>query len=202
MLGPTKVFASPSAWKDNKKSDPWSLVMSRDILGTQPLNLVPLSIPVVVLAKQKRGFYIHCSVIHDEAIIYQSYNNYEEVTVQDKNIVLFPGQARCGFNPFDNNGRWRFIRGFSGRVIYRAIKKVWSPRYHMKFPTSFRTVVRTLLMLWDRPGCILNVLPKESIFDIIGFMDWDWFESEENLNTSEPTVVLRRTHEFSDYYYY
>jgi len=80
-------------------------------------------VPVTILSGEKRGFYIHCNVNHDNALFYQTYNSFGEVTAQDKHVAIFPGQARCGSHPFTGRGRWRKVRGLSGSVTYRPIKK-------------------------------------------------------------------------------
>jgi len=176
--------------------------MCRDLNGIR-LTVLPLSVPVVILANHSRGFYIHCSTHHDDSIHYQTYYDYAEVIAQDKNMVLFPGQARCGPGPFGaGKGRWRNIRGFCGTVIYRALKRAWTPKRHMEFPASFREIVLLLLMMWDRPDCTLNVLPKESIFVIIQFMDWDWFEDEEELVSSERSISPSKIRRGLEYFYY
>jgi len=156
------------------------------------LTQVPLSIPVVILGKQKRGFYIHCEVYHDEAIKYQSYYTFEEIVAQDKHIALYPGQARCGYSAFDKYGRWRTGRAFTGTVIYRSIKKIWSPCSHLEFPNSFKSVVKLLLMMSNRTDNLWSLLPREVFFEIIHYMDWDWFEVEKKRKTSERSLGLGR----------
>jgi len=198
LLGPTSVYASAGPWKENKDDRDWSMVMARDVNGVR-LTTIKLSIPIVVLAQQKRGFYIHCKVLDDEALKYQSYHNYSQVIAQDKNIALFPGQARCGATAFDRYGRWRNIRGFTGKVIYREIRKVWNTRSHYDFPASFQEIVRLLLMMWNRSDCVLNVLPQEALFVIISKMDWDWFEDHEKLINSEESADVGIS-KFFDYY--
>jgi len=101
---------------------------------------------------------------------------------KDPCVCVYPGQARCGIQPFEEpdqyGGWWRSVRGFSGTIVYRAIKKVWSPKTHKEFPPKFRRIVLVLFMLCERPDCIFHQLPPEALFQILESMEWDWFEKD------------------------
>jgi len=187
-LGPTTIYVRSGSWADDKTDKSWSRVLSRDFDGSWQTTYVPLSIPVIILSGEKRGFYIHCTVNHDNALYYQTYNSFGQVCAQDKHIVIFPGRARCGPNAFGYRGDWRTVRGFSGIVSYRPVKKIWTPKTHNDFPKSFKTIVMILMMLWYRDDSIFHNIPQEALFEIMQCMEWDWFEEDQMaLVKSEPS---------------
>jgi len=199
-LGPTSIYVRSGPWKEDVTPETWSKVLSCKIEGSwDRTTYVPLSVPVTVLAKETRGFYIHCSVHHDDALTYQTYHSFGEVIVQDKHIVLFPGQARCGSSPFGRD-RWRTVRGLSGTVRYRSIRKVWTPKIHCEFPRSFKRIVRLLLLMWYREDSIFHQIPQEALYEILKFMDWDWFEVDQKaLLISEPSDSHKDGMQFMDW---
>jgi len=196
-LGPTTVFCRPGPWADDDSDASWSKVLSTNIDGSwQTTTFIPLVVPVTVLAGERRGFYIHCSVYHDNALFYQTYNSFGQVVAQDKHIAIFPGQARCGSSSF-GRGRWRKVRGLSGAVTYRPLKKIWTPKTHYDFPPSFQRIVMLMLMMWNRPDTVFNQIPQEALYEILQCMEWDWFEEDQlALEQSEPTDL---TTEFPEY---
>jgi len=126
-------------------------------------------------------------VNHDRGLKYQSFPGFDYVIAHDKAIVVYPGQARCGQEPFSEDDQdpglwgwswWRSVRGFSGSVIYRAIKKVWSPKTHKEFPPAFRKIVRMLFMAWNRDNCVFHILPLEGLYMVLESMEWDWFGAD------------------------
>ena len=55
--------------------------------------------------------------------------------------------------------------------------KEWKPvkHIHLSYRESFISAVEVLLLINSR----LAILPKECLFEIIGFCKFDWFEQEE-----------------------
>ena len=183
------IYAAQESWRlvgTTRKN--WEVVAELNIKGSlQNVATIKLSKPVIIRPNCIRGFYIHSKVNHDRALKYQSYRGYEHVIADDRSIVMFPGQARCGVEPFSEEDQdpgiwgwswWRSIRGFSGSVTYRAIKKTWSPKTHHEFPPPFRRMVVILLMAWNRHDCVFQTLPLESLYTVIESMEWDWFGTE------------------------
>jgi len=60
---------------------------------------------------------------------------------------------------------------------------MWTPYTHLDFPRSFKSVVKILLMMSYRSGNLWSLLPREAIFEIIKYMEWDWFEDEKKLKS-------------------
>jgi len=181
--GQIKVYTSQNPWKtgnnNNAESD-WEVVGETLIKGGQTLTTVKLQKPVLIKSSAQRGFYIHSGSRGDEGLNYQSYPSYSSKIASDVCLTLFPGQARCGVDPFKDHDRdtwswWRSVRGLSGSVIYRSIKKKWCPKNHHEFPPGFRRTVVVLFMLQDRPDCVFHKLPMEALFYIVEAMEWDWF---------------------------
>jgi len=206
-VGLVKVYASPFPWKQGAKHSFWEEVGEMVVKGRlNELTTIKLAKPVALLPKQRRGFYIHSNAAHDQGLKYQSYQSYDTVVVKDKSVCVYPGQARCGQEPFEEADQyrgwswWRSVRGFSGTITYRAIKKVWSPKTHKEFPPAFRRTVVVLFMLNDRPDCIFHLLPPEALFHILETLEWDWFGSEYGDSvTMEDDVVAELGSSDDDY---
>lgn len=49
------------------------------------------------------GIYVHSSLQNDRGIMYQTYGCYTDPIVKDENVVCFPGQARVGHEPFQED---------------------------------------------------------------------------------------------------
>ena len=100
--------------------------------------------------------------------------------VGDGNISIYPGQARVGPDPFNNEreeqnfwGWYRGPRGLAGAIRYRCIRRKWSPELHGMFPSAFQDVVMTIHMIaMLREECGLSHLPLETLWMIVEKLDW------------------------------
>jgi len=175
QLGPVKVYTQKDTWTDEENSQ-WNVVFSDTLRGSlSSTTTLPLPVPVVIHSLDRQAFYIHSETHHDHGIVYQSYWHKQSVVAEDKNIVMYPGRARLGAEPF-SYGIWRYNRGFSGAVVYKTIPKVWSKKNHKEFPLTFKRVVLLLLLAQSNQDCIFHLLPVELIFKILQNMEWDSFE--------------------------
>jgi len=52
----------------------------------------------------------------------------------------------------------------------------WSPEIHRRFPPKHRAVIMTMLALHGRPDCLLSLLPKEVLIELIfPHISYSWF---------------------------
>lgn len=200
-IGPWQVFAKPASIRTGfkRRSDGWVLVgkgVSEPCWrGSQEL---PLSVPVVIPAGETHALFVHSSLNHDRGILYQTYPNVDAPICRDRDLSLFPGEARIGSVPFaddddDQAGRWgwyRGPRGLAGHVSYRTRPKLWSPETHRIFPVEFQLAIVTVLLCWQREECGLSILPLEALFTILRKMYWrDWvLTSEHPRATRRPSL--------------
>lgn len=160
----------------------WEKISEGELAADWRGLMLPLHNHVRIAPGEAVVFYVHSSLENDLGIAYQSYSTSRPI-VADDNISIYPGYARIGSIPFDDEDMrhhhawWRPGRGLAGGIQYRCIRKQWSCELHMEFPsTAFRTAVFTFLMIAQlRPESLPGQLPTEALWMILEQLDWrDW----------------------------
>jgi len=182
-LGDMHVFTSTrSLLEAYSDASQWSRIYvghhSRSWQNPQPLVLDP---PLVIKPDQTVSIYVHSTAPGDSAIIYDN-SGRKEVVYEDNAIRLLSGLAHVSNEPFSTiapwgGSAWRPRRAFVGRLVYSFRPVLWQPRTHNRYPSSFKQVVRSLLVLNMRIDTPLGRLGKDVLFYIIGYFQWDDFES-------------------------
>ena len=90
---------------------------------------------------------------------------------QDDIVCLLPGVGHTGPRPF-NSGWYRGLRGLAGAVSYTAMLRTWTPLTHHEAPLSMRAAVAALLMCHARKACVLSLVPRDVVFQVLECCHW------------------------------
>ena len=170
------ITANPSEWTKIYEN-----TLSPSIRNYKKLDLSEC--PICLKPGQVRGIYVHSALDNDEAIVYDKYlfNDASEIP-QDSFIRLRPAMAHVSPTPFGRRtiwgygmGQpWRQDRKFVGNIEYGVIYKLWNPKEHLIFGSSFQTLALQLFACQRRAESPINRLPDDCIFYILNMCKWDW----------------------------
>mmetsp|Transcript_6415 Transcript_6415/g.12241 ORF Transcript_6415/g.12241 Transcript_6415/m.12241 type:complete len:355 (+) Transcript_6415:531-1595(+) len=181
--------------------------------GPSPRTLVPLPLdpPLKLAPGSKIGLYIHSTLPGDQALVYDNYCG-RGCVYTDEYVTIHPGHSHVSNRPFGSTSMWgwgsawRSGRVFVGRMEYGVRYKLWGPRVHSSYGSSFRRSTLALFMLQRRDECVWSTMPDDVIMYVLNMCPWDWFldsvEGVERERGREREPVVQRNRGDGGGYYY
>ena len=211
-LGRVSVFFTEKHFQDKfENASAWRRVFGPTNLRPSRTEFVelPFTSPVRLAPGMTGSFYVHSEALGDEAIVYS--NQHSPITYEDDSIRIYPGMAHVSnvaFNRFGDWGiAWRPRRAFVGRVRYGVKRLLWRPDVHFRFPNSFKTAVKTMLLCQmrskDSPEArMLARIPTHVLFKIMQYCTHAWFVvpglGDDDMGDGEAEAEARRAMEAED----
>jgi len=180
-LGPITVWTTQQTFKKKEHGkDLWELVYEGfHRPSPRDYQKLELSRPIRMLPGERRGVYVHSQLPGDTAIVYD--NQRSALTHEDRVLQVFPGLAHLSNRPFGRSGMWGFPwrerREFVGRISYGVGYTLWNPirEVHQRFPSDFKTAVRTILLCARKRTSHIHMLQDEVLYYILNMCKHDWF---------------------------
>jgi len=201
-LGPMTVWAAKGRWHDfeglREDRRAWTLLHAA---GAAPSyrrpKMLELCTPLALEPGEVVSIYVHSGLHSDTGIVYD--NQHRTSGCEDGYLRVGAACAHLSPTPFSGYhpwGAWRDRRAFVGRLSYGVKHLLWQPekRVHAAFPTPFRRMVTTLLVLHRRNDNYVADLPEDILYYILHMCGTTWAgDAEPEPAPGSVAAVARRT---------